>query len=254
MSAPMRTRIASRPAKDRLNCKATDRDVNAAPRASAMDYLRVGPVHAYRFTVGDGPVRLREEIGQSRNIWRRPQVYCTKCSENQLSAGNPIAISPRKRTMSQILIRWNSAFAVLSAALSCASLAIADDMVSFATGGYARGLRTMDEMHKIDTDGDGTVSKAEWLAYQEKIFVALDKNKTGVIDEKEFLAPSSEMATFATGGYARGLQTREMMHKIDTDGDGTVSHDEFIAYETKVFDMMDKNHTASLGPQEFLGK
>jgi hypothetical protein len=91
--------------------------------------------------------------------------------------------------MSQILIRWSSAFAVLSAALSCASLAIADDMVSFATGGYARGLRTMDEMHKIDTDGDGTVS-----------------------------------------------------------------HDEFIAYETKVFDMMDKNHTASLGPQEFLGK
>jgi len=28
-----------------------------------------------------------------------------------------------------------------------------------------------------------------------------------------------------------------MTHKIDTDGDGTVSHDEFIAYETKVFDM-----------------
>ena len=53
----------------------------------------------------------------------------------------------------------------------------------------------MDEMHKIDTDGDGMVSKAEWLAYQEKIFMALDKNKAGIIDEKEILAPSSEMAT-----------------------------------------------------------
>jgi hypothetical protein len=146
------------------------------------------------------------------------------------------------------------AFAMLAAALSCASLAMADDMVSFATGGYARGLRTMDEMHKIDTDGDGMVSKAEWLAYQEKIFAALDKNKTGIIDEKEFLTPSSEMVSFATGGYARGLQTKEMMHKIDTDGDGTVSHDEFIVYQTKVFDMMDKNHSASLGPQEFLSK
>jgi hypothetical protein len=143
---------------------------------------------------------------------------------------------------------------LISAALLVASLAHADDMATFATGGYARGLRTMAEMHKIDTDGDGTVSKAEWLAYQEKVFAALDKNKTGVVDEKEFLSPSSNMATFATGGYARGLQTKAMMHKIDTDGDGTVSHDEFIAYQSKVFDMMDKNKNGSVGPQEFLGK
>jgi hypothetical protein len=33
------------------------------------------------------------------------------------------------------------------AALACAPLAFADDVASFATGGYARGLRTMDEMH-----------------------------------------------------------------------------------------------------------
>jgi hypothetical protein len=144
--------------------------------------------------------------------------------------------------------------AALSAGLLCASLAHADDMVSFATGGYARGLRTMAEMHKIDTDGDGTVSKAEWLAYQEKVFAALDKNKTGEIDEKEFLAPSSDMATFATGGYARGLQTKAMMHKIDTDGDGKVSHDEFIAYQSKVFDMMDTGKSGSLGPREFLAR
>jgi hypothetical protein len=143
---------------------------------------------------------------------------------------------------------------LLASALLVASLAHADDMVSFATGGYARGLRTMAEMHKIDTDGDGTVSKAEWLAYQEKVFAALDKNKNGIVDEKAFLSPSSDMATFATGGYARGLQTKAMMHKIDTDGDGTVSHDEFIAYQSKVFDMMDKNKKGSLGPQEFLGK
>jgi len=150
--------------------------------------------------------------------------------------------------------RRMSPLTLISAGLLVASLAHADEMVSFATGGYARGLRTMAEMHKIDTDGDGTVSKAEWLAYQEKVFAALDKNKTGVVDEKTFLSPSSDMATFATGGYARGLQTKAMMHRIDTDGDGTVSHDEFIAYQSKVFDMMDKNKQGSIGPQEFLGK
>jgi hypothetical protein len=143
---------------------------------------------------------------------------------------------------------------VLAAAAICAPIASADDMVSIATGGYARGLRTMDEMHMIDTDKDGTVSKTEWIAYQERVFAVLDKDKVGLVDEKEFLTPSKEMASFATGGYARGLQTKEMMHKIDKNGDGKVSHDEFIAYQIEVYDMMDTGKKGVLGPQEFLGK
>ena len=151
-------------------------------------------------------------------------------------------------------IRRLHPLAMILAGLGCASLASADDMASFATGGYARGLRTMDEMHKIDTDGDGTVSKAEWLAYQEKVWAAFPKNNAGTVDEKAFTTRSGAMVSFATGGYARGLQTPEMMHKIDTNGDGTISHDEFIGFQTKIFDMMDTNQTGSLGPQEFLGK
>jgi Ca2+-binding EF-hand superfamily protein len=127
-------------------------------------------------------------------------------------------------------------------------------MVSFATGGYASGLRTGDMMKKIDTNKDGMVSKDEWVAYQEKVFVMLDRDKTTVIDEEEFLAPSGELASFATGGYARGLQSQEMMHKIDANGDGRVSHDEYIAYQVKVYEMMDTGHSGMVGPKEFLGK
>jgi EF-hand domain pair/EF hand len=140
------------------------------------------------------------------------------------------------------------------AALACAPLTFADDVASFATGGYARGLRTMDQMHKMDTDGDSTISKDEWLAYQEKVWTAFPKNKDGKVDEKAFTTRTGAMVSFATGDYARGLKTKEMMHRIDADGDGMVSHDEFIAYQTKLFEMMDTNHTGSLGPQEFLGK
>ena len=80
-----------------------------------------------------------------------------------------------------------SPLALLCAALLVASLAHADDMVSFATGGYARGLRTMPEMHRIDADGDGTVSHDEFIAYQSKLFDMMDKNKNGPLGPQEFL-------------------------------------------------------------------
>ena len=140
------------------------------------------------------------------------------------------------------------------AALACAPLAFADDMASFATGGYARGLRTMDEMHKIDTDGDGTVSKAEWLAYQEKSWAAFTRTRTATSMRRHSRPGRARWRASQPAATPGVCRRRQMMHKIDTDGDGTVSHDEFIAYQTKVFDMMDKNHTGSLGPQEFLGK
>ena len=138
-------------------------------------------------------------------------------------------------------------------ALTFSLSSFADDTASFATGGYASGLRSEELMHKIDTNGDGMISKDEWIAFQEKTFAMLDKAKTGKLDAKQFIsADGGEMTAFATGGYARGLRTEEMMHKIDTDGDGTVSHDEFIAYQVKIFDMMDTSstHKGMIGHQE----
>jgi len=62
------------------------------------------------------------------------------------------------------------------------STGYADDMTSFATGGYATGLRTAEMMHMIDANKDGMVSKDEWVAYQERVFKALDKDTDGSLD------------------------------------------------------------------------
>lgn len=135
----------------------------------------------------------------------------------------------------------------------CTYSARADDMVSYATGGYASGLRTKGMMHKIDANHDGMISREEWIAFQDKVFAMLDKNKDGKVDETEYLRANPQLVSFATGGYARGLQTHDMFKKIDADGDGVISRDEFVNYQLKIFDMMDTSsvHKGMLGAGEF---
>lgn len=133
-----------------------------------------------------------------------------------------------------------------------APAAATDEIASFATGGYASGLRTKETMHKMDANGDGMVSKDEWMSFQERMFDALDKDKSGSLDEAEFTAPFNDSLAFATGGYAHGLMTKSMFMKIDTNGDGKISREEFLAYHRKVFDMLDKQKKGMVGLVDFI--
>jgi hypothetical protein len=143
---------------------------------------------------------------------------------------------------------------VVAAVMLVPALAVhSQDMVSFATGGYASGLRTPAVMHKMDTNHDNMVSRSEWIAFQEAVFAMLDTKKTGEIDEAEYMSGYPAVASFATGGYASGLLTRDMFKRIDTDGDGKISRGEFLSYQLKIFDMMDtsRTHRGMLGPAQF---
>lgn len=147
--------------------------------------------------------------------------------------------------------------AVLAAALAVPAFAQSpsspDDMASFATGGYASALRTKSVMHKIDTNHDNMVSRKEWIAFQNKIFTMIDKHKTGGVNESEYTSARPYVAVFATGGYAGSLLTREMFKKIDSNRDDSISRQEFLHYQLKIFDMMDtsRTHKGLLGPAQF---
>ena len=129
----------------------------------------------------------------------------------------------------------------------------AEDMVLYATQGYIEGLRTKDMMHMIDANKDGKVSKDEWIAYQERIFVALDKDKDGFLESTEFFdAPSGTVIPYTTPSYSHGLMTKQMFGKIDANGDGKLSKDEFVSYQTKIFDMMDSHKMKELEVADFI--
>jgi hypothetical protein len=66
------------------------------------------------------------------------------------------------------------------------------------------------------------------------------------------LALAGEDASFATGGYANSMRTPEMMHKIDTDGDGMVSQKEWGTYHQRLFVMIDADSSGALSSDEFM--
>lgn len=150
--------------------------------------------------------------------------------------------------------RFSSITAAMAATLSLsfAGPAAAQDMTSFATGGYAKGLQTMAMMHRIDTNKDGMVSRDEWTAFQERSFDALDKDKSGFLEEAEFASSAKGELAFATAAYAHGLMTNEMFKKIDADGDGKISKEEFLRYQRKIFEMLDRSKKEMVGPTDFI--
>jgi hypothetical protein len=134
-------------------------------------------------------------------------------------------------------------------------IALADEMVSFATGGYASQLRTPEMMNKIDANGDHVVSKSEWDAYQERLFMTFDVDESNTLDKAEFMRSESKaMVSFATGGFSTALRTPDMWTRLDADHDGTIARTEFLTYHAKIFDMMDTGKTRMLGQNEFFGR
>jgi len=63
---------------------------------------------------------------------------------------------------------------------------------------------------KIDTNGDGMISKDEWVAFQEKS-LGCRQEQDGQNRAKELSCAAGVMSSFATGGYARGIRTKAMM-------------------------------------------
>lgn len=82
--------------------------------------------------------------------------------------------------------------------------------------GDAEGPRAERMIERMDTDGDGTVTRADALAFASDRFARMDANGDGQITKDERRA-------------ARQARRGERMARMDADGDGMISQAEMTA-------------------------
>jgi len=98
-------------------------------------------------------------------------------------------------------------------------------------------------LEAADTDHDGSVSRAEFIAWREKQFAHLDRNGDGVLDA----ADRADADQQHEGMQARGEQMRE---KLDANGDGKITKDEFVNAGTPMFDKADTDGNGVVDAKE----
>lgn len=94
--------------------------------------------------------------------------------------------------------------------------------------------RMAEQLRAADTNHDGTISRAEFLAYRANQWSRMDRNRDGYFSRNDLLA-------FLASRWDSD-RLREMRATFDTNHDGRISRAEFVNGPTIAFAMADSNH------------
>ncbi|AHE56269.1 hypothetical protein NX02_23265 [Sphingomonas sanxanigenens DSM 19645 = NX02] len=100
-----------------------------------------------------------------------------------------------------------------------------------------------DHFADADVDGDGTITREEFAAARARSFDKLDRNDDGVVRKGDF----SRLARFKPDAAQR---LQRMIDAADTNRDGKVTRDEFVAAPSPLFDRADTNGDGVLSKAE----
>ena len=118
-----------------------------------------------------------------------------------------------------------------TAALATMLLAVA------ASAAIAQPLAGAGILGQLDIDHDGKITRQESVAARERLFVRLDSNGDGVVDQDEVEQARQAIIDRASMAEAR---LSNQWKRMDKDRDGKVSAAEFQA-RTVMFDLADRN-------------
>jgi hypothetical protein len=120
---------------------------------------------------------------------------------------------------------------------------------------------------RADADGDGKVSRDEFIKARttalEQAFARMDTDGDGKLDEKEVEAGAAQaraMAPAGRGGFRRpdadrpqrpgaGAMAEQGFDRMDADGDGKLSKEEFAAGMKRLRELMQQGGTGLGGPR-----
>jgi len=128
-----------------------------------------------------------------------------------------------------------------------------------ALGGAALADRGQGMFDRSDTNGDGFVTKEEFAAGRNAMFTRIDANGDSVIDQAELdkareawhqrMNKPAQTDT-NTQTQAQNKKHRGFMQRMDSNGDGRITVQEFAAAGDQMFAKLDSNGDGKLVKDE----
>lgn len=125
---------------------------------------------------------------------------------------------------------------------------------------FAQGAPGEHFITNWDLDADGFVTLTEAVERREMVFDMFDNDQNGTLDTVEYgYFDETRAADMANNGSGHGQGGRHLQEGLtlafnDSDADGVVSKEEFLAHTSDWIAMIDRNgdgvvNTADFGPQ-----